>query len=507
MDEINELLYVLTKYKVRQVNVITNKEGGVLSENESSFRSFYQDITDGKLISTQDLEAWIGADASSKKFRRFLNDFKKRLYNTLLFIDVNLPLFTDSQRAYYMCWQQLAVLETLISRGLINNAFEMAKRLEKAAKKFEFTEIELRAVLFLRRYYALYKPLEKKFQQYCSRLKQLKQIRDAEIDVQEYFYHLQLINSTWKSKNQLISQKAKNFIERLMPLSEEVDTVFFQVPFWYIRVMERMSVHDWKETVVFCQKGIDFLDKKKHVSNQLYVGFLHQQAAAYLMLHEFENAKLVAEDSINKAVTGSRNWFKGKEILLSVLLHKGDYGTAWMLYKKTTRHKQFSPHGERFKEPWKVSHAYLALINALGLIQLSPREKGALKKFRLSRFLNDLPSFSKDKRGMNIPILIVQVLFLLNERKFDALEDRLEALRKYRSRHLSEEKEAFRTDCFIRMLHLMIKGDFERSKVEAKAAPLLKRMLSVPHNLANQAHEIEVIPYERQWSWVLKMLD
>ena len=507
MDEIKELLFVLTKYKVRQVNVISNNEQRALSDKESGFQAFYQAIANGNIQTEKDIADWIGASANGRKYRRFLNDFKKRLYNTLLFIDVNLPLFTDSQRAYYICWQQLAVLETLISRGLINNAYEIARRLEKAAIKFEFTEVELRSVLFLRRFYALYHPSQKKFEAYCSKSRELRKRRDAEIEVQECFYHIQLINSTSKSKDRLISQKAKLFIEQLKPLTEDVNTVFFQVPYWYLNIMERMSVHDWQGTVEYCQQGLDFLNSKKHVSNQLYVGFLHQQAAAYLMLSKFDEAAVAASRSIEKAVDGSRNWFKGKEIMLSIRLHKEDYSEAWKVYKKATRHRQFKQYGERFEEPWKIYHAYLALLVSLGILDLSPREKGSLKKFRLSKFLNDLPLFSKDKRGMNIPVLIVQVLFLLKERRFDALEDHLEVLRKYRSRHLSETEESFRTDCFIRLLHLMIKGDFERSKVEDKAKPLLKRMSAVPLNLASQTHEIEIVPYERQWNWVLKMMD
>ena len=507
MDTLKELLYVLTKYKVRQVNIITNREIKTATSIDNKFYAFYEQLISGDIVNEKDMANWLSTDIGSKAYRRFINDFKKRLYNTLLFIDINAPLFTDSQRAFYVSWQQLAVLETLVSKGLVNNAFEIAKRLEKAAAKFEFTEISLRVSLFLRRYYALYRPDARLFERYSEGVKHFKKLRNAEIDVQEYFYHLQMINSTTKSENQQIGQKAKLFVKQLASSANEINTIFFQVPYWYIRVIERMSLSDWEGTVNNCQAAINFLDQKKHVSDQLYVGFLHQQAASYLMLKEYEKAGNAALRSVKKTMSGGRNWFKGKEIIVSILLHKDDYQGAWEAYKKSTRHPQFKQFGGRFEEPWKIYHAYLAIIVKLDKLVLSPREKGELVKFRLSKFLNDLPLFARDKRGMNIPVLIVQVLFLLKERQFSRLEDRLEALRKYRSRHFTEQDEHFRTDCFIRMLHLLIKADFELKKVKPKAEALIKRMSSVPLNVANQTHEIEVVPYERQWEWVLEMLD
>lgn len=54
-----------------------------------------------------------------------------------------------------------------------------------------------------------------------------------------------------------------------------------------------------------------------------------------------------------------------------------------------------------------------------------------LRPFSLTRFLNDVSKFSKDKGELNISILIVQFLFLLVDRKYSKLIDRLDAIKQY----------------------------------------------------------------------------
>ena len=61
-------------------------------------------------------------------------------------------------------------------------------------------------------------------------------------------------------------------------------------------------------------------------------------------------------------------------------------------------------------------------------MSLNEKEEG--KKFRVSRYANDVPIFSKDKQGLNVPILISQIALLLQEKKYNIVIDRMEAIGK-----------------------------------------------------------------------------
>ncbi|MCB0569095.1 MAG: hypothetical protein KDC66_05005 [Phaeodactylibacter sp.] len=505
MNRINELVFILNRYKVRQVEVITNAPGPM--DKTSKFRDFYQLLCEGEISTEQEAAAWLGEPVESKKFKRFLAGFKNRLYNTVLFIDVNLPEFTDAQRAYYICKQRVAVMNTLRGRGTILSPLEIAQKILPVAQKFEFYDVALEAIEVIKSYYAYHLGDEKKLEAYCRLRREYQDIYQAEALAREAFQRVQVLSVNSVSEGHVVSDSAKKLLCELEPYRGRVKSYFFLLSYGLLRVYERMSVNDWEATISCCREALDELGPKSSLSGATKNAFLHQVALSQLMLGDYAQAMDTAMQSIENVEDGAYNWFKSMEILLNIQLHEGSYEKSWEVFKKAHRHKQFANMSDAFREPWHIYHAYLALLSALKKLPLSPREAGDLKKFRLGKFLNEVPIFSKDKRGLNIPILAVQSLFLLHERNYDRFEDHLESLRKYRSRHLNEENEHFRTDCFIRMLQLLVKGDFERKKVEPQIAFLLERMRNTPLSLANQTHEIEVVPYERQWQWVLEMLD
>jgi len=133
-------------------------------------------------------------------------------------------------------------------------------------------------------------------------------------------------------------------------------------------------------------------------------------------------------------------------------------------------------------------------------------EKEAYSKFRLGRFLNNTPTYSKDRRGMNIPILVVHILFMILQKRHDEAIDRMEAIDRYCSRYLVKGS-TFRNNCFIKMLLTIPKSAFNRIKTEREVQKYRERLDENPLNVTNQTHEIEVIPYEDLWELTIELLD
>lgn len=123
----------------------------------------------------------------------------------------------------------------------------------------------------------------------------------------------------------------------------------------------------------------------------------------------------------------------------------------------------------------------------------------------MARFVNEMPLYSKDKRGMNIPILIFQILSLIYYKRYDDAIDRMEAIEKYCSRYLRRD-DTFRSNCFIKMLLVIPAQGFHKSAVLRHAEKYHKMLLSMPIDMANQSHDVEIIPYEDLWEMVLESL-
>lgn len=106
---------------------------------------------------------------------------------------------------------------------------------------------------------------------------------------------------------------------------------------------------------------------------------------------------------------------------------------------------------------------------------------------------------------MNIPILIIELLLGIAQKRYDELIDRVEAMDKYRSRYLRDEGVE-RANRFLRMLLQLPKNAFRREEALAKAREDQLALEAMPVEMANQTFEIEIIPYEKLWEMALEIL-
>ena len=230
-----------------------------------------------------------------------------------------------------------------------------------------------------------------------------------------------------------------------------------------------------------------------------------QMLICNIQLKKYAAGKKAAEDALAVMEEGAFNWFKHQEYFFLLAMHTQKYQDAYDVFYTTLKNKRFSYLPSSTQEIWKIFEAYIHFL--VEIDQVLPKETDRrFNKFRLGRFLNDTPIFSKDKRGMNIPILIVQILFMIRQKKYSLAIDRMEAIDKYCSRYL-KKGDNFRSNCFIRLLLLIPQSKFHQAAVERKAAKFLKRLKEVPLEVANQSHEIEIIPYEDLWNFTVTALE
>jgi hypothetical protein len=156
-----------------------------------------------------------------------------------------------------------------------------------------------------------------------------------------------------------------------------------------------------------------------------------------------------------------------------------------------------------YKQTWLVYEAHIHFIALQGTVDT---KSGGEVRFRLYKFLNEIPIFAKDKRGLNIAILIVHVLLLLEQQRYSEIIDRVDALNQYCHRHLRRD-DTFRSNCFIKMLLSVARADFNKKRAERYAEPYLARLQSMPLLLTDKNIEVEIIPYEDLWAMVLGLLD
>ena len=193
-------------------------------------------------------------------------------------------------------------------------------------------------------------------------------------------------------------------------------------------------------------------------------------------------------------------------ILLNIHCH--NYSRAFNSFYKFALQTRFQKLPSSNVQTFQLLESYIQFLLNIGKINITDTEidTSRIKKFRINKFLNDVPVHSKLKTGSNIAILIIHVLFLLTMKKHNTIIDRVEALNQYCYRYLRND-ESFRYNCFIKMLIQMTKADFNRIRTERYTVDLHKRLKANPMMQSGIALETEIIPYEDLWEMVLDLLE
>lgn len=262
-----------------------------------------------------------------------------------------------------------------------------------------------------------------------------------------------------------------------------------------------MSVNDYSGTINTCRLAIEYFKGSACTPNSVLRTYLYQIIVSYIQQRQYTKAREMHDELMQRMQNGLSNWFKALEIQCKLELHAGQYTEAYAIWQQATQHSKFRKLYPQAKEKWKVLEAYIVFLHQVG--SLPPPSE--MRKFRIGRFLNEVPTFSRDKRGLNIPILIIQILFLIYKNRRETILDRMEALERYTSRYLKYDED-FRSNCFIKMLLKIPKSYFRRVATERNTEALRQRLQGVPLEMASEAHEIEIIPYEDLWVLVLNGL-
>ena len=137
MKDLQMLVQLLSGVKVSKLNII-----GTEGVSETKVQQLYDAILEGEVANDQEGARKFFPDGaySEKYFGKLKRKLKNRLLNTLFFIDVDKPQFTEYQKANQVCNRNLAIVKLLYSYGQRNLGVKLAEKTLKKAIYFDFTD-------------------------------------------------------------------------------------------------------------------------------------------------------------------------------------------------------------------------------------------------------------------------------------------------------------------------------------------------------------------------------
>jgi hypothetical protein len=496
MKNLRELALLVSKVKLKASDLVTTD-----ASSRSMVQEYFQMIQDGKF--EDDAEAsqyFFEEDPNFQNYKNLKRNLRKKMLSSIFFMDPQ-KAKSDYERAFLFCSKYMAAAKILLHLQAKDSGVRLCQKVFSKALEFELTEFIVDAAKYLRLHYGTRIGDADHFQYYNTIFKRFSKLNDSESLAQEYYAKLMLPNIQSKANNLTISEQAQIYHTELQPALDQYTSPFLHFIGKYIQVIAAMGRNQYAQTIALCDEAIAFFEEKPFTYNAPLRVFLHNQLICYTQLKDYTNGKRAAQKSIQLVRKGTYNWYVNKELQVVLAFHAKEYQEAARIFFEAVNFYKHSSMPAVVQERWRIIEAYIYFLVEIGLIEPLPK----MSKFRLGKFLNSIPTYSKDKRGLNIPILIIQILFMIAKKDYDQAIDRSESIKKYSSRYL-RKGETFRSNCFINMLLQVPASSFHSVGVERKAKKYADKLKEQPLEIANQNHEVELIPYEDLWQIVLSQL-
>lgn len=387
---------------------------------------------------------------------------------------------------------ETAIMNLLHTRGYRHAPAAIAKRLYRRGRDYDAPVFAADALKVLKESVPDTPAGEKELPEYTRLYWEYRAHADTEARAAECYHRAFLPTSRRPTDRQAFLADIRQQLDILRPFSGSIPSFQFHLHYYTVQHKLLLESGDYEGALRCCEEAVAWFSARPYPAPGPLAMFHYGKAPAFMLLGQFDAGEASALEALDFAPGGSGHFFRANEMYFYLAMYAGRYELALDIYQTATLHKRFPQMDLSARESWHILGAYLFL--AFRFERLPLPEK-SFPTFKSNRFANETRAFNRDKDGMYAAILIAQALMQLLEGKTDYLQDRIQALDKYRERYL-RTPDTERLALFIRILTLLSRANFESGSFRKKVAPMLRQMAGLPRRMVNSAHELEVIPFE-----------
>jgi hypothetical protein len=498
-----KILYELSEQVSRQRKVV---EALLPTDSNSPLKKLYFILLSSRKYNDEECMMEIYGKRNITAFSRLKSRLREVLLQVIIF-QINSNSFADNRAN-----MQLSVaMHSLLGRSLNLRRLEWlsADLLEKSlpkAIKYSFIDEALIQLRILIIYYSSHNKYNKyKAKKYSELQKKYLYIYEWELKAESYYNDLQstqfqsLANASEETK--IKSIKYYQELEKI----NDIHTFRFRFNRYRIFASHFEYSKDYKSLLLLSENALKEFSSKEFSSELSLFMIQVRQLWALIQAGRLDETINVGNNALNKISSNDINWYRLAHYVLKAQLYSKQYENAVNLICKIILSPKFSKLNEYYHEIFFTTLGYIHLLFDSGFITDTKDLKGKLPDFKLGKFLNTTPVFSRDKMGINVSILLMHVAYLLQRKDFNAIIDRTDSLNQYAYRYLRKD-DSFRSNCMIKMVIQMTKADFNPVRTERYTSELRKQLSTV--NLAGSGEniEIEIIPFEVLWDIMIKTL-
>jgi hypothetical protein len=256
MKHLIEISKIVTKKKVKKIEIFDDHS---LKHKNSKFNEFYEALMEGRYKNDRDAAAALySCSPTDDKYRQLKSRFRKRLLNTLFFLDVNLPSTSSYDRAYFTCNKDWTLVKILLSNDAEHTAASLSRQLLTTALKFKFADVIVNSSRILRRYAAL-EGDEKNYEIYDQYSKQYQDVLDAEIRSEEFHQRVIMNYTQIGEKSQDLESKIDIYCDALVGLSEMYESPIIFYNMYLVWSYRYEMLNDYANALVVCSQAEKYI--------------------------------------------------------------------------------------------------------------------------------------------------------------------------------------------------------------------------------------------------------
>ncbi|GAB3841078.1 hypothetical protein [Hymenobacter jeollabukensis] len=497
MQELINLAKIVTN---RRLTTLPLLEFGAKGDNATRETEFLQMlVTETNLTKSQLARRLYGENSETTQaaLRKLKQRLQDKLMSHLFFLDN-----TDSRHPVHRRYEQqcldlhhqATVLWREGGQGLVP---QVLRKLVRLAEEGEFTSMALSGWQMMRSYSVEINDTTL-FRQCQTELERLVSLRAAEEEAEDLFWSTKsALGGVITVRTEVLNTKLPQVVARLTELWDQTRSYTVYNALLKMRLFSAEMAGDFEKVAgitgeaeaLFAQGQ---LNPKRFDSR--FTKFYHTYAL--LRTGRLREGLAVCEPYLAAFHISSTNWFSYLENYLLLAMHAGEYDKAADVLRRQQQNPNVGKLVVSAAQRWDLYRAYLFLVR--------PKEAG-LRPLHFAQLVQRVPDHAKNKQGYNVAILILQFFHFLRENNEEALQGRLESLRKYEGMHLRTEN-ATRSRLMFRLLQLVVKLNFDPQACAKKGAGLIEKLRASP--APGEAYaEVEIIPYEALWTLTLQVLE
>lgn len=407
----------------------------------------------------------------------------------------------DYHREFFSVLRGALIARILLSLGFYHVGLFLAKKNVSRAEELEVWDVVITLSTILSNYYAI-RGDRKSYALYVKTAEQALVNISSDFKVRAYLNKWSLFLSKKRKADQSVLKDLAKDVVLSQEMAEKSTSRNALHYYYRLRIIQLDILMDFKALISTCEEARSTLLSSKKTPDINKLGIYHgAQMYGYLNLKEFEKAKIFARDIDEYFNPGTLNWFIHMEYYYVLSIQTGNYENAQEILTKVMTTQGYENLKGIRQQTWLLMEGYMQFVVLSGIWEGLGRS-GGTGQFRLAKFLNEVVSLSGDKTGIQVSVLILQILFMLQDGRLEDIIDRRDSLRRYVYRYLYS-KDNERSRLFLSMLLRMIECDFSYAVTVSKTSRLLTLLNEQEMNYKANIGGNEIVDYVLLWDWIL----